>query len=70
MSHPAPPVEPRWATLSTAAAYADVSSTKTIRRWIAAGRLNGYRVNARVIRVDLNEIDAILQPIPTAKRAG
>ena len=40
-------------------------STKTIRRYIAAGRLTGYRVGPRMIRVDLAEVDALLHRIPT-----
>lgn len=41
-------------------------STKTLRRYIAAGRLTGYRMGPRLIRVDLNELDALMRPIPTA----
>jgi len=40
-------------------------STQTIRRYIAAGRLTGYRVGPRLIRVDLAEVDALLHRIPT-----
>ncbi len=66
MRTPAPPVAPRrLAPLSNAADYARCS-TKTLRRYIAAGRLTGYRMGPRLIRVDLNELDAILRPIPTA----
>lgn len=39
---------------------------KTIRRRIADGSLTGYRMGPRLIRVDLNELDALLSPIPTA----
>jgi hypothetical protein len=35
--------------LSAAAAYADVS-TRTLRRYIAQGRLTGYRVGPRLVR--------------------
>ncbi len=41
-------------------------SARTIRRYIAAGRVTGYRTGPRLIRVDLNELDAMLQPIPSA----
>lgn len=41
-------------------------SPRTIRRRIADGSLTGYRMGPRLIRVDLNELDAMLQPIPTA----
>jgi excisionase family DNA binding protein len=39
---------------------------RTIRRYIAAGRLPGYRVGSHTIRVRLDDVDAILHPIPTA----
>lgn len=55
---------PRWASLQRAAVYKDVS-VKTIRRRIASGEITGYRHGARLIRVDLNELDAMGEPIPT-----
>lgn len=55
----------RLASIPAAADYAAVS-TKTIRRRIATGDLTGYRFGPRVLRVDLNELDAALRPIPTA----
>jgi excisionase family DNA binding protein len=57
----------RLATIPTAAEYAAVC-TKTIRRRIADGSLTGYRLGPRVLRVDLNEVDAMLKPIPTTRR--
>ena len=63
----------RLAGINQAAAYAAVSP-KTIRRRISDGTLIGYRLGSRVIRVDLNELDAVLRPIPAAsggeRRAG
>jgi len=55
----------RLASIVAAADYASVS-TKTIRRYIAAGRVTGYRAGPRLIRIDLNDLDAMLRPIPTA----
>lgn len=55
----------RLESIPHAADYLGVS-TKTIRRYIAAGRVTGYRTGPRLIRVDLNELDAMLRPIPTA----
>jgi excisionase family DNA binding protein len=55
----------RFASIADAAAYADVSP-RTIRRYIAAGRLTGYRVGPRLVKVDLADLDAIMRPIPTA----
>ncbi|WP_425394556.1 helix-turn-helix domain-containing protein [Aldersonia kunmingensis] len=48
--------------MTIAADYADVS-TKTIRRYIASGRLTGYRVGPRLIKIDLNDLDRIMQPV-------
>jgi hypothetical protein len=43
---------------------------RTLRRYIAHGRLTGYRVGPRLIKVDLNELDAMASPIPTARGHG
>jgi excisionase family DNA binding protein len=53
----------------SAAAYADVS-TRTLRRYIAHGRLTGYRVGPRLVKVDLTELDQLARPIPTARGPG
>lgn len=53
------------ATLEHAADYL-ACSVKTIRRMISKGELTGYRVGARMIRVDMAEIYAISRVIPTA----
>ncbi|MEJ7831914.1 MAG: helix-turn-helix domain-containing protein [Nocardioides sp.] len=56
----------RWASQQAAAEYAGVTD-RTIRNYIARGELTGYRVGkGRLVRVDLNELDALLRPIPTA----
>jgi excisionase family DNA binding protein len=60
-----PPQERRYASLSKAAEYADCNE-RTLRRHIASGELTGCRLG-RVIRIDLNELDAWLTPIPTVK---
>lgn len=38
----------------------------TIRRYISAGRITGYRFGPRMLRVDLDELDAMLRPLATA----
>ena len=40
--------------------------SRTVRRKVSDGELSGYRVGKRAIRVDLNEIDAKIQAMPTA----
>jgi excisionase family DNA binding protein len=52
-----------------AATHADVS-TRTLRRYIAHGRLTGYRVGPRLLKVDLDEVDRLARPIPTARSAS
>lgn len=50
----------RYATIRQAAAYLAVNE-RTIRDMIADGRITGYRNGPRLIRVDLNDIDANMQ---------
>lgn len=59
----------RLASIKQAAEYA-ACSTKTIRRRISDGSLTGYRMGKRLIRVDLNELDAVLRPVPSARVGG
>ena len=56
---------PRRAKLPAAAEYAGICS-KTLRRRIADGSLPGYRLGARTIIVDLDDVDALLKRIPSA----
>ncbi|BBY36297.1 hypothetical protein MMAN_04310 [Mycobacterium mantenii] len=50
-----------WASIQEAAEYLAVSA-RTIRQMIADGRIAGYRSSSRLVRVDLNEVDAAMQP--------
>ncbi|GAB2683593.1 excisionase family DNA binding protein [Barrientosiimonas humi] len=59
----------RFASVATAAQIYDLSP-KTIRRRIADGTLTGYRLGPRVLRVDLDELDRALRPIPTGGDAA
>jgi excisionase family DNA binding protein len=52
-------------SIRAAASRADCSE-KTIRRYVAQGKLTGYRFGPRILRVDMDEVDALLQQIPTA----
>jgi len=51
----------RYAKLSEAAEYLGVTD-RTVRQMIADGRLTGYRSGSRIVRVDLNELDAAMRP--------
>lgn len=57
-----PNKSPRLGTLDDAAASAGVHRD-TIRRYIDTGQLTGYRLGQRFIRVDLDQVDQLLQPI-------
>ena len=62
-----PPASRRhYESVSEAAARVGVS-TKTIRRWIASGQLAGYRMGPRLLRVDPDDVDAMLTLIPAAR---
>lgn len=50
--------------LKAAAEYADLSVV-TMRRRIAAGVLPAYRSGPKLIKVDLDDVDAMLRRIPT-----
>ncbi len=56
MGHPR-----NYATLKQAAEYLGVTD-RTIRQMIADGRITGYRNGNRLVRVDLNEVDAAMTP--------
>ena len=58
----------RWAAQAEAAAYLDITP-KTLRRMVAEGKVTGYRMGPRLIRFDLDELDSLMQPIPTSKTA-
>ena len=51
----------RYAKLAEAADYLGVTD-RTVRQMIADGRLTGYRSGTRLVRVDLNEVDAAMKP--------
>ena len=55
----------RYASLADASNYVDCNE-RTLRRHIAAGDLRAYRLG-RLVRVDLNELDQLMRPIPTAR---
>ncbi|MDV8021019.1 helix-turn-helix domain-containing protein [Rhodococcus sp. IEGM 1330] len=38
----------------------------TIRRWLAAGKLDGYKLAGHGVRVDAASLDRILTPIRSA----
>jgi excisionase family DNA binding protein len=59
------PAEPRWATLAQAESYSTIP-VRTLRDWAAKGRLPLYRFGPRQLRVNLNDLDTLVQRVPTA----
>jgi excisionase family DNA binding protein len=51
----------RYVKVAEAADYLQVTD-RTIRQMVADGRLTAYRSGTRLVRLDLNEIDAAMQP--------
>lgn len=60
------PSRRRLASIEAGSEYIDVSA-RTLRRWISIGRITGYRVGPRLVRVDLNELDGLVRPIPAGE---
>lgn len=59
---------PRWATKEQAAQHLGVHP-RTITRWADSGRLRRHHFGPRLIRFDLNEIDA-MSSTPTSTKAA
>jgi excisionase family DNA binding protein len=58
------PKERQYLSVEDAASYVDVS-TQTIRRSIDSGELPAYRFGKKLIRVQQDDLDAMLRRIPT-----
>jgi excisionase family DNA binding protein len=57
----APTGQHRFVSIKQAAEYIGVTD-RTIRQMIADGRVPAYKSGGRLVRLDLNEVDAALQP--------
>lgn len=53
-------------SIQEAAAVLGVSD-KTVRRYIADGTLPAERINKRLLRVRREDVEALLQPVPTVE---
>ena len=53
------PLTPRWATMDEVAEYLRLTK-RTVRDMRRDGRLKGYSLGERVVRFDLNQVDAAL----------
>jgi excisionase family DNA binding protein len=68
-SMPAQTIASPWITLAEAAEYLRVT-TRAIRRWIAEGKLNAYKLaGGHTVRLRRDEVEALLERMPTAASA-
>jgi excisionase family DNA binding protein len=58
---------PTYLSLNQAASIMSLS-VKTLRRRIADGTIPAYQCGRRPIRIRLDELEAAMRPIPTAKK--
>lgn len=63
------PTRPDWVSIRDTAEALHVSS-KTVRRWIAAGHISAERVGPRLIRIPASELDRIGSPIGAGRFGG
>jgi excisionase family DNA binding protein len=59
------PARKQLISVEQAAAYLGLN-IRSIRRYIADGRLPAYRVAGTSIRVDQADVDALIRPVPAA----
>jgi excisionase family DNA binding protein len=60
----------RFASVKDAAEAYDVNP-RTVRRWICDGRITGYRMGGKLVKVDLDEIEAnVVKVIPAAQASA
>lgn len=63
-------VPKRWLSQAEAAEYIGVTD-RTIRNYIRTGALTGRRLpGSRLIRLDRQELDSALRPVPSAGRGA
>lgn len=59
----------QYETLKQAAERLEMG-VSTLRRWIAEGKLTAYRLNSRVVRLKVSEVDAMMQAAATNQWGG
>lgn len=64
------PTPRRWLNQSQAAEYLGVTD-RTVRVYVSRGTLPGHKIKgSRLIRFDVADLDALMQPIPTVDGAA
>ena len=65
MATPSPAPHSRWVPQPEATEYLGVTD-RTLRRYVAEGKLPAYRLGKRLLRFRQADLDALLRPVPTA----
>lgn len=65
----AAPATPRWGDIQDVMAHLKVSKD-TVRRMIARGDIKARRFGPRLIRIDLNQLDASSEPVVLTEEAA
>ncbi len=71
-TNPAPAPEapsPRWASVRDTAAYLNVGE-RTVTDKVAKGEIPAYKFGPKLVRIDLNDVDAMMTPITSAADVG
>lgn len=68
---PAQPATPwsKYISLKHGAAYLSITE-QSLRRYVSAGRIPAYRLGSRTLRVKREDLDALLERVPTASVGG
>jgi excisionase family DNA binding protein len=64
-----PPRRPRRPATLTEAATHTGRHRATFRRWIAEGKITGWRQGDKLLLVDLDEVDKLLRPVTIARNS-
>lgn len=60
---------PRYVSIQYASKYLGLTDAG-LRKFIAEGRIPAYRLGKRALRVDVQDLDNLLVPLPTASQGG
>lgn len=55
----------QWLTATTVCEHLDITD-KTLRRYVAEGKIPAYRMGGRLLRFKAEDVDALMTRVPTA----
>lgn len=60
---PSSPQLVQWLTVNDVCEHLGITD-KTLRRYIAAGKVPAYRMGGRLLRFNASDINALMEPVP------